>query len=327
MSKVEEESCHLNENEQETIKPFDLKKKEAEAISRYGNEDYFDKLAREFCDAKVVNGTAQDFINLSISFKQNGDYITACKILRRGLTFYINDIELLASYLNYAIDSGIKEEIDRCEEFYEKIRKNSLESYSEYIFNSVLKYLMTKKNIDNEPEKKSEINEILNMFSKQYPNSESSYFANYEFLCFVDETKSIDKLRDAVKRLSSCPRCALKLADILCDEGNYEEAKRIIVEKCLLSIQTLPNHNIAYVYYLLGVCELGIFQELDLASRKYFMTFFKRKNDKDRKLKVQEIYKLFEIADGAALDLKPIYKREIKRKIYVLEKQTGIAYS
>jgi len=307
---MERTQYNLNENEQETILPFNVREEEKNAAQQYENKDYFYSLAEKFYNAKIVNGTAQDFINLSISFKESGDDITACRILERGLDIYNNDIELLACYLDCVIDSGIEKELIECEKFYVKIRENPLESYSENVFNSILKYLVTKISFGYKREAiKSEAEEILKVFDKQHPNREGSYIAHYKFIDGREQQKS--KLREAVNKLSSCPRCALTLADMLCDEGEYEDACNVI-EKCLRSVQSLPMVNRAYAYYLQGICKYGIFQKLDFIE--------------DRELKVKEIYDTFRIAASEYYNLKRIHRKEIERIVYVLEQQTEIFY-
>jgi len=337
MNEIQAQQSHLSENEQKTIEPFNLSVKEKEAISFYGNPDGLKQLAGEFRTAKTVNGTAQEFIDFSISFRQNEDNITACEILKRGVEFYTNDIELLASYLNCIIDSGIQEEIAvKSKEIYGKIRQNPLEDYSEYVFISVLKYLETEKSRSNELEKiKAEADKILNVFYKQHPNSEGSYFAHYKLISGREQRK--DKLREAVNKLSSCSRCALRLADMLCEDGEHSEALKVI-EKCLLSVQPLFKVNKAYVYYLRGICEYGVFQKNEKnnvsVNKRHFLTFFKKnredgeqKNNEDKKTEVQNIYESFRIAKNEYFDLKSDYKKEIERIIYVLERQTGVFYS
>ena len=333
MNKVNEQQCDININEQKVRLPFNLKEKEKTANESYGDKYKFAEIAEEFCKAEIVNGTAQDFINFSISFSENDDKITACKILRRGLDFYLNDTNLLACFLNCAIDSGIEEEINNCKKFYEKIRTNPLESYTESVFNSVLKYLMTKKTIDSEFDTiKSEAEKIIKMFDKQYPNSDSSYYAHYEYINeFVHDKKvAIAKLEEAVNNLPSCPRCALKLADLLCDEGQYEKACNAI-EKCLHSVQSLPNVNSAYVYYLKGVCKYGIFQnrtsyDNNSIDKERFLFFKKTKKETNEQI-VKEIYDSFRIAKNEYFNLRHVYRKEIDKIVHVLENQTKIVYS
>jgi len=309
------------QNSQDETLVFNVKREEEDAIPQYGNKEYFNDLAERFQNANDVHGTARDFLNFSISFKENDNTIFACKVLKRGLDIYKNDIELLAYYINCAIDGGIRSEIEECKNRYEDLMRNPMESYTVGVFNSILKYLHIKTTLgcDNREKIKMEAEHILNAFYRLHPNTEDSYFSDSEFIDGKEQQKL--KLKAAVKKLSSCPRCALKLADMLCEEGDYIGA-RTIVEKCLRSVQTLPKHNRAYAYYLLGICEFGVFQ-----NHKYFLSFINIMNDKNKNTSIQKIYNAFKIARNSPHnDLRNVYIKEMERIIYTLEQQTGVPF-
>ena len=312
----------FTKNAQDTELSFDIKKAEREAVQNYGVEEFFPEEAKRFRKAKTIHGTAQDFLHYAISFKENDDGVTACEILKRGLDFYQNNLELLAYYLRCAVNSGIMKEIEtECEKRYRKIKENPLNFYSEDIFMAILEYLHNEKTRNGSQDKKiqSEIEEILDAFYRKFPDREGCYFAHveYGFAEKADNEKKI-KLKEAVNKLPSCPRCALKLADMLCEEGKYEDACDAI-DKCLRSVQSFPKINKAFAYYLKGVCKYGVFQNQNLEVKD---------RGKWEKTIINEIYEAFKFACSGpyANDLRRVHQKEIEGIVYILEKQTEIVF-
>jgi tetratricopeptide (TPR) repeat protein len=296
--------------------PFSVKEYEEKIVSHYGDKERIKYFAEEFRSAEIINGTSLDFLHFALSFMQNGDNQTACEVLRCGIKKYPYDAELLACFLSCAIDSGNSDEIKRCKEFHDVLKEIPMERYSERAFNSTLKYLSAKRNFEapKEYEKiKEEAKELISVFNEIHPSSEGSYFSHCEFL--DRESEKISKLKEAVSKLSSCPRCALRLADILCDRGEYREADETI-NRCLNSIQTLSKVNRAYAYYLQGVCKYGILVNdgIDRSVPNIEET-------------VNKIYESFRIAKSDYFKLQATYRREIDKIIFVLEQQLGIMYS
>ena len=297
--------------------PFNLSEKEEKMNTFLGDKERIVKLAEEFRQSKEIDGTAQEFINLSSAFVRNDDYRTACEILRAGIDRYPFDVDLLACFLDYATDSGVSIEISKCDMYYMKLKEISLTRYSSQALNATLKYLsvVCKNSSQNDFENiKEEAKEILEVFCNLYSNSEDSYFARCNFVNGDEEKKIL--LREAVSKFVSCPKCSLKLADILCDQGIYDEACKVL-EKCLHSVQALPKVNSAYVYYLFGICKYGSLINNDSSF-----------NDSEAlKTSVEKIYEAFRIAKSEHHDLRQSYKKEIEKIIYILEQQTQIAYS
>jgi len=296
---------------------FNVREQEEKIVSYYGDKERITYIANGFRAAKTINGTSQEFINLSVSFAQNSDHLTACEILECGIEKYPYDVELLSCFLNCAIDSGISTEIEKCKNIYIKLTEVSFSRYTERAFNSVLKYLESKMSFVAPKEGilvKDDAERILDAFRKQYPSNEGSYFAQCDFVDNEEERKNI--LKEAVCKLASCSRCALRLADILCDKGDYFEARNA-VEKCLRSIQTLSSVNRAYAYYLLGICEYGLLVTMDADY----------KESKSVKDKVKKIYESFKIAKNDYYNLQSVYRKEIERIVFVIEQQSGIAYT
>ena len=310
----------MNLNEKDSgIVIFDIKEQEERIVSFYGDKERIAYITSEFRSAETINGTVDEFINFSLHFARNGNHLVSCEILSCGIKKYPYNVELLSCFLNCAIDSGDSNEIVKCEDIYTRLREIPLTRYSERAFYSILKYLAEKRTNVRPKEEflvLQDAHEILDVFKRQYPESEGGYFAQCDFIVDnnAEEIKTI--LKKAVAKLSSCPKCALKLADILCAQGNYLEACHVI-EKCLTSVQTLSNVNKAYVYFLSGICEYGLLMNMDAGNER----------NEEIKAKIKKIYTVFRISRSDYYNLHSVYKKEIERIIYVIEQQFGVAYS
>ena len=204
-------------------------------------------------------GDASDFHNFAVGLAKNEFDHLACEVLRCGLRLFPQNCDLLSDFLHYGMNCGLQ---DECKLYYEALKKLPKRLYTWrgftfgiYYLEALLDQCDTDSKLD---ELANEMLQLSNDFLKYLPYEEDAYRSRATiYNVLKDPQKEIDTLRDGLKHLQSAPKCALELADILVDRGEYDEALSVISRCISDNNKDQSSINEAYVYYLWGRARLG----------------------------------------------------------------------
>ncbi len=271
--------------------------------------------------AQIYNGNADHYHNLAVSLARADQYKMACDVLKIGLQFYGESIDLLADFLEYV---ACYNEISEGKIYFDKLMKIDKKQWNWRAFNFSIDYLSARLSMDSEEEKQKDnacIDELVKQFQMYHETDERAYFAEYTVAESRNEGKeAVLKLEKVIseKRLKA-PRCTLKIAEYYFDHGNYESAEKYI--KLCKTYMTAPDMvlepgNIYVFSALCGICQLyskGIdkARETDGAEFEKF---------------VKNIYRDCEAA-GAIYNRRKFSRyKELEIQRDILEKLSGIPY-
>ena len=118
-------------------------------------------------------------------------------------------------------------------------------------------------NIKKELEKlQEEMIDLAETFRKNLPFEEESYRCEADVFKLLHKSKEEeDILRLALNELKIAPKCALRLADLLFERGDYSEALPLIQRGLRDAIQTQRTINEGYLYYLMGLTKMALAQQ------------------------------------------------------------------
>lgn len=276
------------------------------------NEENLYELVQEVLSQEKVIGSIDDFHNFAINFSRKDDYETACNILDKGLVQFPKAVDLLADYLQNGVNCN---RFKRCEECFNILLKIPMMRWTWRGFSFSIDYMQTlADNIEDEKELitwKQKMLDMADNYYKFYAYSEDTFLAKADiFQYFNDREKEIDTLNTALKQIKSCPKCALRLADIYFEKGEYDNALEYI-ERCKYgSIQTQEKINEGYMYYLSGLCKAARIHQLSSYENEEL---------------VEDIYRDFSIAEKLKMNFTS-YKKVMERQIHILESKSGIFY-
>ena len=110
-------------------------------------------------------------------------------------------------------------------------------------------------------------------------------------------------------KLKVCPKCALRLGDVLFDRGDFEEAAEAIARAISDSVRTQTAVNLGYLHYLMGLCRIS-------AAGKHDRRLIAEDADK--------IYYNFNMALSEFRSGRDGYREVIKRSVKTVYMETGL---
>lgn len=276
------------------------------------NDEALYEMVKEILSQEKVVGAINDFHNLAVDFSRRDDYETACNILDRGLKQFPRAVDLLADYLQNGINC---DRFDLCKEYFERLMKIPMMRWTWRGFSFGIDYMKSlADNIETEEELmkwKEKMLDLANSYYKYFPYSEDAFLVKADiYQYFNDRESEVEILKEALEKISICPKCSLRLADIFFAKGEYKQALGYI-EKCKYSaVQTQEKINQGYMYYLSGLCKAAEIHQSSLYH--------------DEKA-IVDAYRDFDIAEKLKMSFSS-YKKVMERQIYILESKTGILF-
>lgn len=218
------------------------------------------ELVRKVLNQSTHPGTADDWHNFAVDIARSDLYDLCCDILEKGLELFPKNTDLLADYLQYGISCG---KIDQCKSYYKVLSKIPKVRYTwrAYSFSvNWLQYLWERSDSEKELEKlQKEMQELVAAFRRNIPEDEESYRCEADIFKLIHDRKEEERvLRSALEELKIAPKCALRLADMLFDRGDYEDALIQIQRGINDANQTQASVNEGYLYYLLGLAKMAV---------------------------------------------------------------------
>lgn len=288
----------------------EAEKKARELLDEDNIEELFE-LAYGLLKQEDVFGSENDYHNFSLNFSRKSAYNLACEILDRGLEQFPRSVDLLADYLQVGINC---DRVEQCEMHFNTLMQIPKIRWTWRGFSFAIDYLLYLSNSLNEDElttMKTRALSLADEYCRYYPADEDPYICKADIYNFFNDRKAVKKiLTEAINIIPVCPKCSLRLADLLFDEGAYEESLSVLRNCLYQSIQTQDSVNHGYLYYLSGLCKTVLL----LREAAY--------TDHDR---VLDIYSDFSIAQKTGLHL-PSYLRVMRRQIDILEIRSGVDY-
>ena len=221
-----------------------------------GAESLLSDLLEALYEAEQLVGEPNDFHNFSVSIsKIINDSKKANYIVQQGLKIHPLNTDLLADAIRYGYNCGEKE---RCREWYDTLNSIDQLRWSWRAFSFSIDYLL-KEWISN-TENNYSIEDILKLardYQNMLPDTEDAWFSEYEIYAGTNQReKSITVLENAMTKFKFCPRCWLRYADIMIDDGEYEKAEPII-RKMRKNPKTREAINTSYMYFLDAQCKIA----------------------------------------------------------------------
>lgn len=218
------------------------------------------ELVHEVLSQSTPPGTADDWHNFAVDIARSDLYDLCCDIIEKGLEIFPKNTDLLADYLQYGISCG---RIDRCKNYYKILSKIPKVRYTwrAYSFSvNWLQYLWERSDSEKELEKlEKDMQDLVIAFRNNMPEDEESYRCEADIFKLIHNRKEEERvLRLALAELKIAPKCALRLADMLFDRGDYEDALIQIQRGINDANQTQASVNEGYLYYLLGLAKMAV---------------------------------------------------------------------
>lgn len=276
------------------------------------DEDQLDTMLYDLVDAllmkgKRVSGDADDFHNLSVTLlRRADDFESAMEIVELGLELHPTDADLLADGISYGVSCGKKA---RSTQLFDRLRKIDCSLWTWRAFSFSTDYLLDRYVSEGKPYDLDQAFESVRLYQKYYPAREDSRFIEYQIYDKINRSDlALGVLGKAINELKYCPKCWLRYADIMIEQGRNSEA-----EPCLKKLRSRPQSaesvNMSHVYYLDGLCRANAI----LDSGNF---------DKDT---VMETYKVLRLAKQHS-SLRKRTEGKIDDLIAVLENESGYEF-
>lgn len=212
--------------------------------------------------AEPLIGDADDFHNFAVTVsKVANDNKGAYEIVREGLKIHRINTDLLADALMYGVNAGEGEE---CRSWYKTLMEVDKSCWTWRAFSFTITYLsdVYASNADN----LATINDIIALakeYQKWLPDREDAWIALHRvYERFNQRAEGIAVLQEAIDKFRFCPKCWLRYADLMIDNGDYEEAAPII-KKMLRNPNSTEHINTSYMYFLDGQCKMAKLMDSD----------------------------------------------------------------
>lgn len=297
-----------------------------EEDGEYGVFDYFNsprkklrEIAKLFADDNLYfYGTAIDYHNIAVDYARQDIHDCACRILRRGLQTIEFSVDMLADLIRYSISSG---QYQLCKAPYETLLKIPTENWNWRAFSFSIDYLQELANHIESPEKRDELKQqALSLADKfiEKENSDQAYYDKANILRFFGKDQLGEQTEESVlkcglKQRARAHKCALRLADILFDRGDYVDAIEYLHRCCLSAFKPQPDINSGYAFLLLALSKA-----CQLFCQEHNGSF------SDSEKFIHSMYKDFHTAIRHGLN--DTFSRTANTAIQVIATQTGYEY-
>ena len=268
-----------------------------------------------------ILGTSEDYHNAAVNYARQNLYDCACIILQRGLCAMPYSVDLLADLIRYRVSSG---EHFLSKEPFCTLSHIEKERWNWRAFSFSIDYLLEEANLVESKKERNILKRKALLLADQFIQKEKSDQAYYDkaavLNAFGSNSPNADSdvteesvLRCGLEKVKVAPKCALRLADILFDRGDYAEAIEKLQRCCINAFKPQPDINGSYAFLLLGLSR----------ASKLFDGENKSDYSNSEEL-VNLMYKDFHTAISNGLN--GTFKKTADTAIKVIEAQTGFEY-
>jgi len=203
-------------------------------------------------------GNYDDYHDYAVAFAMADEYTYACKVLLLGLKKFSTNIDLLSSFLYYAIKSSEDEHYKFCAEIQDRLKaRRSFWNWRAYDFS--IEYLLDKleRGNGNAEELKIECLNLTLEFQANIPENELGYVEEARiYSIFRDERKEIVAYEKAFKRKNILiGRTGTALSQIYIKQKKYNKAMKC-VERVIKDIPKLNSISPMPAWMLLIRCKV-----------------------------------------------------------------------
>lgn len=262
---------------------------------------------------EILCGEADEFHNFAVTIsKVTNSNKDAYAIVREGLKIHATNTDLLADALMYGSNVGEQEE---CERWYRNLQAVDKSFWTWRAFSFAIDYLMDHcLSTKTFTVKIEDVLALADEYQKFRPDDEDAWIAKYRIFDRSNQkAKSIEVLEEAIEKFRFCPRCWLRYADAMIDQGEYEKAEPII-KKMLRNPNTTEAINTSYMYFLDGQCKMAKL----IATDAY-------EEGNVEEADVRKIYRAFRLARKSQ-GLRDNVDQRIEEYIQRLSAETGFEY-
>lgn len=254
-------------------------------------------------------GDADDYHNFSVAvLKKYDEYGIALDIIQMGLEVHTMNTDLLSDAVRYAYNCS---KPDISAQHYQALKEINKNKWTWRAFSFSIDYLL-ELYLAGTTDDLGEVLELVKAYQYYFPKEEDAWKCEQDIYTQTNQyDKGIEVLENAIAKFKLCPKCWLRYADFMVDEGNYEKAIPVISKLCTNPISA-DHVNMAYVFYLDGLCRMTVWQQ----SQEY------QKEEYD-KTTVESIYRCFRKALKHT-DCRPNLEEKINNLARTIMQETGI---
>lgn len=201
-------------------------------------------------------GDADDFHNFAVAVSTvANDNKNAYAIVREGLKIHTVNTDLLADALMYGCNTGEKNECDR---WYRTLLEVDKSCWTWRAFSFTITYLLDiYSSSENSIANIEQILKLASEYQQYLPDREDAWISLHRVYERTNQrAKGIKVLEEAIEKFRFCPKCWLRYADIMIDDGQYEKAEPVI-KKMLRNPNATEHINTSYMYFLDGQCRFA----------------------------------------------------------------------
>ena len=217
------------------------------------------EMVRSVLAQETQSASAAEWHNFAVEVARYKYFDLSCDIVEAGLKNYKNNTDLLADYLQYGVYCG---RIEQCKKHYKTLLALPRVKYTWRGFSfcvNFMSYLWEQSDSLTEMKELEEAMKKMALeFQEHCPRDEEAYRCKAEVHSLLREhAEEIKTLQRALKKLKRTPKCALRLADIWFEYGEYTEALALVKKALDHSDQPQPTIDRNYAYCLAGLSRLA----------------------------------------------------------------------
>ena len=231
-------------------------------------EDMLNKVMPALMESHTpIVGEADDFHNFSVAIlKRFDDYRVAMDVIEMGLKAYPANTDLLADAIKYSANCAQRETASN---HYFKLKMIDMSKWTWRSFSFSIDFLLDQYLEGDESRLKDALS-LVDAYKQYFPNREDPWKCEEDIYSKTNNIpKSIEVLKEAISKHSLCPKCWLRYADLMVDSGNYSEAA-VYIKKLTTNPISADSVNMAYVFYMDGLCRMTAWQQTDEYQEEEF---------------------------------------------------------
>lgn len=264
-------------------------------------------------DDSIVGDNA-DYHNLAATYARLDDYVSAYKIVAKGLKQFPYDVDLLADAVKYGSKCG---EIAICKEYLSTLLERPFEYWNWRTFTFVIDFYLlsiTWEDPNTIEETLKEALKIAKEYQRLSPTEERGFIAEAEiYLATSNIEDAIEVLKKAIYECPNIlsPQCCIKYADILAERGEFEKVIEVCTKGLIVTAQDQPTARTGYFCYLSALAKDALIHQ-DKA-------FGDEKRIADALTDYKTAYKLLKTTSS--------YTKNICDRVEILSAKSGVSFS
>lgn len=209
--------------------------------------------ALEVINNNELSGDSDDYHNISVCYARTGDYASACIILKKGISLFPSNSDLLADFIKYASKAGTYNE---CKEYYDKLKEVPLNAWTWRGFDFSIDYMIDlySNAIDGSDEQKTIIEELkyLSMeFQRHFPFDEQAFLSEYAYLNAIGlKEEAVVRLGNVIDQFTVMPKSCLRYCDLMLERGEYEKVIEYAEKGIMGDAQSQSTIKTGYLFFV-----------------------------------------------------------------------------